>query len=89
MRPRTFGGVHAPHGEQRPHGGLAGAGAGALEQRPPLGQQVVLHGLHHQALALHTLPQEGVRLHVRQELRRKGAKAFNVAAAFALLNCAM
>ena len=48
----TFGGVHPPHGVQSPHGGLPGLGARALEHGPALRQQVVLHGLHQQLLAL-------------------------------------
>ena len=64
----TFGGVHAAHGEHRSHRGLARPGARALELRPTLGEEVVPHGLHHQALTLHALLQQRVRLHVHQEL---------------------
>ena len=50
--PYTFGGVHAPDGVEGADGGLPGLGARALEHGPALGQQVVLHGLHQQLLAL-------------------------------------
>ena len=65
----TFGSVHAPHGKQHANRGLAGSCAGALQQWASLGQQVVLHPLHQQTLALHTVPQQGHRLQVSQELK--------------------
>lgn len=68
----TFCGVHAPHSEHGPHSGFAGSGTGALQQRLPLRQEVILHPLHQQPLALHAVPQQRVGLQVGQELHTQG-----------------
>lgn len=51
----TFGGIHSSYGVQRAHRGLSGFGPRALEHWAPLGQKMVLHGLHQQLLAFQVI----------------------------------
>lgn len=64
----TLGSVHAPHGKHGPNGGFAGPGTGTLKQGPALRQEVILHPLHQQPLALHTVPEQRVGLQICQKL---------------------
>lgn len=64
----TLGGIHASHGEHGSHGGLPRPRAGTLKQWAPLRQQVILHSLHQQPLALHAVPEQRVGLQIGQEL---------------------
>lgn len=47
----TFGGIHSSYSVQCAHCRLSGFGPWALEHGAPLGQKMVLHGLHQQLLA--------------------------------------
>ena len=64
----TFCGVHATHSEHGSYGGFARSGTRTLKLGPVLWQEVILHPLHQQPLALHTVPQQRVGLKVCQEL---------------------
>lgn len=72
----TFRSIHAPHCEHGPHGGLAWPRAGTLKQGSALRQEVILHPLHQQPLALHTVSQQRVRLQVCQELHTGGENTY-------------
>lgn len=64
----TLCSIHAPYGKHGPDGGFARTGAGTLKQGPALRQEVILHPLHQQPLALHTVPEQRVGLQICQEL---------------------
>lgn len=64
----TLGSIHAPDGKHGPNSGFAGPGAGTLKQGPALRQEVILHPLHQQPLALHTVPEQRVGLQISQKL---------------------
>lgn len=70
----TLCGVHASHGEHGSHSGLPRPRAGTLKQGAPLREQVILHSLHQQPLALHAVPEQRVGLQIGQELQARKQK---------------
>lgn len=71
----TLRGVHASHGKHGSHGGLPRPRAGTLKQGAPLREQVILHALHQQPLALHAVPEQRVGLQIGQELHARKTKS--------------
>lgn len=68
-RCHTFGGVHPSYGVQCAHRGLSGFGPRALEHGAPLGQKMVLHGLHQQLLAFQVIGEHLVVFQIGEELQ--------------------